>query len=253
MSRPVKAVTFDLWDTMFCDDSDEPKRAAKGLRPKSEERPHCIYEALRSHHDLSFETVSLAYRTADAAFNKVWRTLHVTWTVSQRLELIFAGLGVDLPEDDLDRLVASLEEMEVVIPPDPVPGVGEALATLSERYPLAVVSDAIFSPGRSLRKLLESQDLLRHFSAFVFSDEAGVSKPDPRMFQNAAEQLGVDVADIVHVGDRDHNDVKGPQSLGARAVLFTATRDKDRSGTTAEAICDAYADLPGIIAKLDSR
>ena len=32
MSRTIKAVTFDLWDTVVHDDSDEPKRKAKGLR-----------------------------------------------------------------------------------------------------------------------------------------------------------------------------------------------------------------------------
>ncbi|GIT27925.1 MAG: hypothetical protein CM1200mP41_39690 [Gammaproteobacteria bacterium] len=30
----IKAVTFDLWDTVIHDDSDEPKRAAQGLRSK---------------------------------------------------------------------------------------------------------------------------------------------------------------------------------------------------------------------------
>ena len=38
MSRMIKAVTFDLWDTIVHDDSDEPKRKAKGLRTKKAER-----------------------------------------------------------------------------------------------------------------------------------------------------------------------------------------------------------------------
>ena len=28
----IKAVTFDLWDTVIHDESDEPNRAAQGLR-----------------------------------------------------------------------------------------------------------------------------------------------------------------------------------------------------------------------------
>ena len=36
----IKAVTFDFWDTIVDDDSDEPKRAAKGLRSKRDERRH---------------------------------------------------------------------------------------------------------------------------------------------------------------------------------------------------------------------
>ena len=36
----IKAVTFDLWDTMIHDDSDEAKRKAQGLRSKKTERRH---------------------------------------------------------------------------------------------------------------------------------------------------------------------------------------------------------------------
>ena len=36
--------------------------------------------------------------------------------------------------------------------------------------------------------------------------------------------MGVGLEEMVHIGDRDHNDVKGPQKLGMKAILFTATR-----------------------------
>ena len=42
----IKAITFDLWDTLIDDDSDEPKRKAKGLRTKKAERRHLVWEAL---------------------------------------------------------------------------------------------------------------------------------------------------------------------------------------------------------------
>ena len=60
-------------------------------------------------------------------------------------------------------------------------------------------------------------------------------------------QLGVEVTEMVHVGDRDHNDVRGPQALGMKAVLFTAVRDADKDGTSADAVCDSHAGLPGAI------
>ena len=46
MNHKIKAVTFDLWDTIVHDDSDEPKRKAKGLRSKKAERRHLLWEAL---------------------------------------------------------------------------------------------------------------------------------------------------------------------------------------------------------------
>ena len=60
----------------------------------------------------------------------------------------------------------------------------------------------------------------------------------------------MDVKETVRVGDRDHNDIKGSQALGMKAVLFTATRDDDKDMTTADAICENFADLPGVIEEL---
>ena len=114
--------------------------------------------------------------------------------------------------------------MEVEIRPDLIPGIAEALQALHGRYKTCIVSDAIVSPGRCLKRLLESYDLARHFDGFVFSDIVGHSKPHRAMFEDAARQMGVALAEIVHIGDRDHNDVKGPQKLGMKAILFTATR-----------------------------
>jgi len=57
--------------------------------------------------------------------------------------------------------------------------------------------------------LQASYDVARHFDGFAFSDEVGHSKPHRSMFEEAARQMGVQLEEMVHIGDRDHNDVKG--------------------------------------------
>ncbi len=243
----IEAVTFDLWDTVIHDDSDEPKRAAAGLRPKREERRALARAAFAGLCDHPDEALDLAYATGEAAFRRVWHEQHVTWTVSERIAVLEEGLGCALPAGRRAELVRALEEMELEVMPDPVAGMPEAIAALAGRYRLAVVSDAIYAPGRCLRQWLERHGLLGHFSAFAFSDEIGRSKPDAAMFESVATELGVPLTAMVHVGDRDHNDVKGPQGLGMRAILFTATRDRDRERTSADAVCGRAADLPALI------
>ncbi|HUL09409.1 MAG TPA: HAD family hydrolase [Candidatus Acidoferrum sp.] len=250
MGTRLKAITFDLWDTIVHDDSDEPKRKAQGLRSKKAERRHLLWEALNRQQPIEAERVALAYDVGDAAFNRVWHDQHVTWTIGERLQVILKGLGRSLPEAELARVVREHEEMEVKIRPDLIPGIAEALRALHGRYKTCIVSDAIVSPGRCLKQLLESYDLARHFDGFVFSDVVGHSKPHRAMFEDAARQMGVTLPEIVHIGDRDHNDVKGPQKLGMRAILFTATRPADRDHTSADAICDRHADLPAIVDRL---
>jgi putative hydrolase of the HAD superfamily len=148
------------------------------------------------------------------------------------------------------RVLREHEEMEVRIPPDPTPGIGDALAALSVNYPMAVVSDTIVSPARCLKQWLSDQQMLQFFTGFAFSDEVGHSKPHRDMFASAAEQLGVDISEMVHIGDRDHNDIKGAHTLGMKAVLYTGTRDQDKAITTADAICRHHSELPAIIDRL---
>ncbi|MHC4566201.1 MAG: HAD family hydrolase, partial [Planctomycetota bacterium] len=112
---------------------------------------------------------------------------------------------------------------------------------------------AIFSPGRTLRRLLAHYNLMKFFDAFVFSDEIGFAKPDASVFEAAAEGLNVRPCDIVHIGDRELKDIEGPHAVGARAVLCTVVENRGSRRTKADAICANFADLPDILKKLDQQ
>jgi HAD superfamily hydrolase (TIGR01549 family) len=248
----LKAITFDLWDTIVIDDSDEAVRAARGLRSKRDERRFLVWEALNSLSPIDLALVTLAYDVADAAFNRVWHDQHVTWPIGERLDVIFKGLKRELPEKTWNKLVADHESMEVEIPPRLIEGCDEAIAELAKKYKLAIVSDAIVTPGSGLRQLLEKHGVLKYFQGFAFSDEVGYSKPHRKMFTTAGEQLGVELDEMVHIGDRDHNDIQGAHQHGLQAVLFTAARDVDKARSRPDAHCDNYRDLPSIIDRLAS-
>ena len=162
------------------------------------------------------------------------------------------GLGRELPTDSFDGVVCAHEEMEVDIPPDAMPGAALVLERLAKYTNFARV-DAIVSPGTRLRRVLENHGLAALFSGFAFSDEVGHSKPHRSMFDLAAQQLGVEIGEMLHVGDRDHNDVKGPQHPGMKTILFTASRDVDKGTTTADAICESFDELEAAIERLDAQ
>lgn len=251
MYKCIKAVTFDLWDTVFVDDSDEPKRKDQGLLPKSLERRRLFKQFLDEQLSVSEERLLAAYDTVDAAFRQVWYGHNRTWTVPERLNVLLKGLGRDLPRAELAELVRLHEEMELAVRPDLAPGILEAIQGLQEHYRLGVISDTIFSPGRVLRKLLEDHGLFHSFSSFVFSDELGCSKPDSRMFSRAARELGVAESELLHVGDREAKDVAGPHLVGAKAILSTVVKDRGREQTEAEAVCSDYKDLMMIVDRMN--
>lgn len=249
--RPIGAVTFDLWDCLFHDDSDEPKRAAAGLPSKARARRDLLYTLLSKHAPIDRALSDLAFDVQDAAFRKVWHDQHVTWSVTERMQVLLDGLGRTLPGDDFATLVDALERMELEYQPNPAPGAVEALARLHGKYPLAIVSDAIFTPGRNLRELLRGAGMLEHFDYFVFSDEIGRSKPHPAVYEAIAAHYNIPIESIVHIGDRPHNDLGGPHAVGARGVLLTVVKNRPLEGHIPDAVCDDYAELPEILEAME--
>jgi len=250
--RPIGVVTFDLWDCLFCDETDEPKRAAAGLPTKPVARRQLLFERLERYEPTDRALADAVFDVVDAAFRKVWHEQYVTWSVAERIQLILDGLKRTLPNEDFNAVVDAIERMELEYSPDPAPGALEMLAVLHERYRLAVVSDTVFSPGKHLRGLLKKYGMLQYFSYFVFSDEAGHSKPHPSLFELVADHFNVDIRDIVHIGDRPHNDIGGPHAVGARGVLSTVVKKRPLEHHVPDAICDDYARLADVLASLES-
>ena len=86
----------------------------------------------------------------------------------------------------------------------------------------------------------------------LFSDEIGASKPEPMVFRQAALGLSAAPYQIVHIGDRENNDIVGPLSIGMNAILFTGVKDRGSDSTQANAVCRTYAALPAIVRRLSA-
>ncbi len=250
--RPIGVVTFDLWDCLFCDETDEPKRAAAGRSSKGVERREVLHQYLCKHGAIEKAASDLAFDVANAAFNKVWHDEFVTWTVGERMRVLLAGLGRDIPEPDFSEMVGTMENMELEFRPNPAPGAVEALKALHGKYPLAVISDTVWSPGKNLREFLRGAGMFEYFDHFVFSDENGHSKPHPSVFEAIAEAAGVALGDLVHIGDRPHNDIGGAHAVGARGLLLQVVKQRDLEGHKPDAICGDYAKLPEVLASMEA-
>ncbi len=251
--KMIKSITFDLWDTLFKDDSDEAKRAALGLPDKAQARLQLLLDEITLYYpDIRPEQVSQAFQHANRQFQHFWKEEYCTPSVAERLQTAYNFLNLPL-SPGFEILVHRIEEMEVQIPPDPAPGVHQMLKTLSTRYTLGIISDTVHTPGRGLRKLLEQENLLQYFKHCIFSDEAGASKPSPRVFEQAARKLKTPLLQIVHVGDRESNDIAGPLAMGMQAILYTGLIDRGSQNTQATAICRNFADLPEILQQLETK
>lgn len=94
---------------------------------------------------------------------------------------------------------------------------------------VCAVSNTTTAP-RLLRSYLAAIGVERYFDAFVFSVEAGVKKPHPRIYEAALDAMAVQPGEALFVGDRPREDVLGPMSLGMSAVLTHEFRQEDTTG-----------------------
>ncbi|VAW32401.1 2-haloalkanoic acid dehalogenase-related protein [hydrothermal vent metagenome] len=79
----IKAITFDFWDTLVFDDSDEPKRAAQGLPSKMETRLQLLTTEIQQRHPtISPEKIEAAFVYANGRYYHYWKSLHVTPTTA---------------------------------------------------------------------------------------------------------------------------------------------------------------------------
>jgi putative hydrolase of the HAD superfamily len=98
------------------------------------------------------------------------------------------------------------------------PGAVETLAELRERgYRIGLISNTIWPAELHLEDLAEI-GVLPYLEHLVFSGEAGVWKPSPRIFQHALGALGAQPEQAVFVGDSPREDIRGAQGVGMRAV-----------------------------------
>jgi HAD superfamily hydrolase (TIGR01549 family) len=105
----------------------------------------------------------------------------------------------------------------------PIAGMFELAAELAEKQvPIGIISN---SEGR-LAELVHELGYGGLFPVIIDSGRVGVDKPNPRIFQLAAEALAVPLAEVVHVGDAWEADVLGARAASAAAIWYAPTDDR---------------------------
>jgi putative hydrolase of the HAD superfamily len=240
--RVITTVTFDFWETLVRDTPDNLRRQ-RALRVEALARV-----LARAGQARSAAAVDEGYERSQAVLvERYWgrqRDLSRREQVRLVLDCVVPGVADRLAEALLEEAVEGYIRPVLAHPPGLSPGAGEAVRGLAARgIRLGIVSNTGRTPGVVLRQVLQSHDLLRHFTAIAYSDEVGYRKPDPRIFHASLAQAGSRPAEAVHVGDNPVDDVAGARAAGMRAVHYAAG---GREGAAeADAVVTDLADLPG--------
>ncbi|WP_457631842.1 HAD family hydrolase [Oceanithermus sp.] len=217
----MKAITFDFWSTLMT----AGENYAEEVVPRR-------YEILLAASDeagvpAGEAEVRDAWNQATRKYNDAWLAgLHMP--LEDRVAYAFKLLGIRYDPELVARTARLLSQAARDADVVTLPGAREAIPELARHYKLAVVSDTSVSGGDVIRHYLDRAGLLPYFSAFSFSNETGVVKPNPRAFLAALDQLGLPPAEALHVGDIPRTDVGGAFDTGyPYAVLYTGHKERE--------------------------
>ena len=111
-----------------------------------------------------------------------------------------------------ERFVQLLGEQAVMLP-----GAEDVVRALAARLPVLILTNGITAVQRSR---LARSPIAQVVSGAVISEEEGVSKPDPALFDIALRRLGIDRREALMIGDGTGSDVRGANNAGVDVCWF---------------------------------
>jgi putative hydrolase of the HAD superfamily len=215
----LRAVTFDFWSTLV-DGTPTPERTAERLA-----RLHNAITGAGA--TCSVDELLMAFQQVTERFDAPTRESLEDVGPAGRWAAIAAELGIPdglIPFEVVER---AYEDMSLNPPPDAMPHVELAVSAMKRAgYRLGVICNTGMTGGRVLREVLRHHGLLEYFDSTLFSNEFGISKPDPRIFLQTLRELGgVEPSEALHVGDIEELDVAGARRTGMHAALYAPDLD----------------------------
>jgi HAD superfamily hydrolase (TIGR01549 family) len=213
VSKPVivlRAVLFDLDDTLF-DHRICARTALTAFYEAYEafqERPFAEIEQL---HASFLEQLHLRVTSGELPLEDARR---------ERFRRLFEAVGVTA-EDAMVAQAAETYRGGYLKIRRAVAGAGALLAAVKQRAQIGIVSNNLLEEQQGK---LRQCALDRFVDELVVSEEAGVSKPDPRIFEIALDRLGRRADEAVMVGDSWTADVVGARAAGIIPIWFNPDR-----------------------------
>ena len=219
LSRPIRLVTFDLYDTLI------------ELHPQRWERLHSALQHLGIASDI--DVLRAADLIAEDFFTKENGQVPIRDRPDAEreqfrlkyMEIWLTAAG--LPADEITvrnarrRYMAEYETPAVEEGPHGGYRVFEDVLPALQRLREAGVKRAVISNADDdVTELCTHMAFAHEMNIIVTSAIIGYEKPDARTYRAAFEPLGVDPADALHIGDQPKSDVAGALQVGMRAALI---------------------------------
>ncbi len=115
----------------------------------------------------------------------------------------------------------------------------EAYDVIAENYKVGIITNGF---AETQRLKIDQFKLRETASQIVISEDVGVMKPDPKIFDHSTELAGVNREDILYVGDSFTSDVVGGSKANWKVAWYTKT-PIEQGYKLADLIFDDFDDL----------
>ena len=230
----IRGVFFDAGNTILFPDYDIYRRIVAELGG-----------------DASLDDIVAAEAYARSAFDDAVsrspdRNVHDFWIVFYEPFYSRLGLSASAVQMAIGNTRA-INDLDPGIWKVPVDGFDEVMNELAGR---GIVTGIISNSDGRLDRRMRGIGIRDRFSFLIDSWDVGVSKPDPRIFEEALKLAPLPPDEVLYVGDYYEVDVVGARGVGMHAALF------DPHGAYGETDCammTRFADVLEIIDGLSDR
>jgi HAD superfamily hydrolase (TIGR01509 family) len=232
LKENLRAVLFDVDDTLF-----DRTRAQNDLVRELAHRLDDLFAGI------PFERTREAFFESDRRVNQLMDSGKIVEGARAERSRLFLGL-LHLDESAAGRVTDEYMKLypEINVP---VKGSVQTLGFLHGRYQLGVVSNGFVDIQHHK---LESLGIARLFDCVVLSDELGIRKPDPRIFEEALKRLGRTPDECLYVGDSCRYDVAGARNAGIRTCWFNPEGARRPPGESEpEFEIHSFSELEGVL------
>jgi putative hydrolase of the HAD superfamily len=211
----LKAILFDIDDTLFSTTEFARRARQNAVRAMIEAGLEVPEEVVLKELDEVLREFSSNY---EHHFDKLLQRLRPPELARRNPALIVAA-GVAAYHDTKFRELAPFDD---VVP---------LLADLGD----AGIRVGVITHGWTVKQAekLVRLGLVPYLDpkAIFISDQIGISKPNPKLYQVALQDLGLEPSEVMYVGDSPEHDVVPPQSLGMVTVWAERASKHTLEGT----------------------
>jgi putative hydrolase of the HAD superfamily len=205
----IKAVFFDLYQTLVHYEPSQEELEARALEKLGfQTTAQALNRPILTANEWIYQQIAkrpLSQRSREE--------IAALYTEYQRIVIKEAGIQAE--EKVVMTLLGMMQQakMDIVLYEDTLP----ALIDLKKR---GLVTGLISNIEKNMTETIQKLGISNQLDIVVTSQDAGAAKPQPEIFRYAMQQVKMQPAESLYIGDQYQVDVLGANATGMKGILL---------------------------------